>query len=316
MGGGMRFLRAPAQARQHQMAAPPRAGADVQTWGPAPAAATAQREPHAAYLRVTHVTKRFGGPGSLGTEALANVSCEVQRGDFVSIVGPSGCGKSTLLQMMGGLMRPTSGEIWLDGAAVTAPRFEVIYLFQQYTKTLYPWLTVQGNVSFGMRFRGVPKDEIRARCERYLGLVGLKGVERLHPWQLSGGMQQRVAIARALACEPQVLLMDEPFSSVDALTRASLQDLVLRIWADLGLTIVFITHDTDEAVYLSRRVLVMSQAPGMFTYEVEVDLPYPRNQLTTRESEPYLRYRHEVLSRLVETMQSTTEPQISGAGPE
>jgi len=251
------------------------------------------------YLRAIGISKRFGSQDHAGAEALVNVSCDVRRGDFVSIVGTSGCGKSTLLQILGGLMRPTSGEVLLAGTRITGPPFEIIYLFQQYSKSLYAWKTVDGNVALGMRYRGVPRREVEARCARYLELVGLREFERHYPWQLSGGMQQRVAIARALACEPHVLLMDEPFSSVDALTRASLQDLILRLWADQRLTIVFVTHDTDEAVYLSRRVLVMSDSPGRFKYELDIDLPYPRDQLTTRESAGYLRYRHEILSRLV-----------------
>ena len=263
--------------------------------------------PRSGYLRVNQVSKRFGSIGPTSSEVLHDVSFEIEQGDFVSLVGASGCGKSTLLQIMGGLMRPTSGEVFLDGKRVTAPPFEMIYLFQQYTKSLYPWRTVLGNVQLGMRYRGVPRTEIADRAARHINLVGLDGFERHYPWQLSGGMQQRVAIARALACQPKALLMDEPFSSVDALTRASLQDLILKIWSDFGLTIVFVTHDTDEAVYLSRRVSVMGRSPGTITYDVEIDLPYPRDQLITRESDRYLGYRHDVLSRLVGTMQSASK---------
>jgi NitT/TauT family transport system ATP-binding protein len=223
------------------------------------------------------------------------------------VVGASGCGKSTLLQIMGGLMRPTSGKVFLDGKPVTAPPFEVIYVFQQYAKSLYPWRTVLGNVQLGMQYRGVPRAEIADRAVRHLNLVGLSGFEQHYPWQLSGGMQQRVAIARALACNPHALLMDEPFSSVDALTRASLQDLILKLWSDLGLTIVFVTHDPDEAVYLSRRVSVMGRTPGMLAYEIEIDLPYPRDQLRTRESDRYLHHRHELLSRLIDPGQPMSE---------
>jgi NitT/TauT family transport system ATP-binding protein len=250
------------------------------------------------YLRVKGVRKVFTGRGS-ATVALDRVDLDIERASFVSIVGPSGCGKSTLLQIMAGLLPATAGEVWIDGDVVETPPASVIYVFQQYTRSLFPWKTVERNVAYGLENRErLPRAAIAARTREYIGLVGLRGFERHYPWQLSGGMQQRVAIARALACRPEMLLMDEPFSSLDALTRVGLQELLLRLWRELRLTVVFVTHDTEEAIYLSTRVVALSRAPAVVAADVAVDLPHPRDQIATRELPSYLEYRHRLLAQL------------------
>ena len=251
-----------------------------------------------AYIRVRGVRKSYVGHGQT-TVALGGVDIDIARGSFVSIVGPSGCGKSTLLQIMAGLIPATEGDVALEGDMITEPPPPIVYVFQQYTRSLYPWKTVQRNVAYGLENRGkLSREEIVARAREYIGLVKLNGFERHYPWQLSGGMQQRVAIARALACRPDVILMDEPFSSVDALTRVGLQELVLRLWRELGLTIVLVTHDVEEAIYLSTRVVALSRAPAMVAVDLPIELPHPRDQITTRESPLYLEYRHHLLAQL------------------
>src|SRR5438128_6777196 len=186
--------------------------------------------PGRPFLHIRGLRKVFAAPGGI-TVALDGIDLDIERGSFVSIVGPSGCGKSTLLQIVAGLVPASAGEVSLEGRQVSEPPPEMIYVFQQYTRSLYPWKTVQRNVAYGLENRSaLPRNEIEARTREYIGLVKLEGFEQHYPWQLSGGMQQRVAIARALACRPDVLLMDEPFSSVDALTRVGLQELLLRLW--------------------------------------------------------------------------------------
>ncbi len=250
------------------------------------------------YIAVRRVHKVYTGHGRT-TKALGGVDLQIGRGSFVSIVGPSGCGKSTLLQIMAGLVPATEGEVSLQGRRVFEPPPEIIYVFQQYTRSLYPWKTVEDNVAYGLENRGgLSREQVAARTREYIGLVKLDGFERHYPWQLSGGMQQRVAIARALACRPDVLLMDEPFSSVDALTRVGLQELVMRIWRELGLTVIFVTHDTDEAIYLSARVVALSKPPAVVAVDIEIELPHPRDQITTRELPQYLKYRHRLLAQL------------------
>jgi NitT/TauT family transport system ATP-binding protein len=242
------------------------------------------------------VGHRFWVSDQAAVTAIDRISLGVERQSFVSLIGPSGCGKSTLLQIIAGLFAPSVGEVRLAGRRVVGPPFEVIYVFQQYTKSILPWKTVRQNVAFGLENRGeLKRSQIAERCTEYIRMVNLEGAEDRYPWQLSGGMQQRVAIARALACQPRVLLMDEPFSSVDALTRSGLQDLLLRLWTDLHLTIVFVTHDIDEAVYLSQRVVVLTRAPATVRNDVRIDLPYPRHQISTRENPRYLQYRRQLL---------------------
>ena len=255
---------------------------------------------HRALVKVSQVSKAFPATGG-GREALVlrAIDLEIPAGCFVSVVGPSGCGKSTLLQIIGGLMPASAGSVYLDGAPVNAPPFDVIYVFQQYSKSIFPWKTVAENVAFGLKNRTrLDARAIRAQCTEYIELVGLKGYENYYPWQLSGGMQQRVAIARALVCRPKVLLMDEPFSSLDALTRSSLQDFLLRIWARFSLTVLFVTHDIEEALYLSQRVVVLSKSPASVLQTVDIDLPYPRNHLSTKENPRYIAYRHQLFEQV------------------
>jgi NitT/TauT family transport system ATP-binding protein len=250
------------------------------------------------FIRIKNISKDFGA-GQSKRNVLNNVDFSVAQGSFVSILGASGCGKSTLLQIIAGLQKANGGEVLFGNKVIEKPPFEMVYLFQQYTKSIFPWLTVSDNISFGMTSRRKwSRKEIAERCERMIRLVGLEGYDQYYPRQLSGGMQQRVAIARALACEPDVLLMDEPFSAVDAMTRASLQDLVLNLWADLGLTMLFITHDIEEAVYLSNRVIVLHRSPMNLALDMPIDLPYPRDHLTTPELPDFLKYRHRLYEEI------------------
>lgn len=226
-------------------------------------------------------------------EALAPLTLSIAEGSFVTIVGRSGCGKSTLLRLFAGLTAPTSGVVRADGDVTR-------YVFQDYSQSLLPWQTVEQNVRFGaVHGSGEPAHGDTATAVREsLAYVGLTGVELRYPWELSGGMQQRVAIARALAARPTVLLMDEPFSSVDALSRAHLQDMIAGVWSKLGITIVLVTHDIDEAILLADRVIVLAPAGAGIAADVSIDLPRPRTQLETRATDAYLGYRAELL-RLV-----------------
>jgi len=249
-------------------------------------------------LGVRCVHKSFPAAGGR-TVALNGVDLEVERGSFVSIIGPSGCGKSTLLQIMAGLAMPTEGSVFYEQQLVEGPPAGVLYVFQQYTRSLFPWKTVERNVSFGLENNGTMSgDQIAARTRELIGVVKLTGFERHYPWQLSGGMQQRVAIARALACRPAVLLMDEPFSAVDALTRVGLQELIRSLWRELNLTVIFVTHDVDEGVYLSTRVVALSRAPGTIAIDIPIELPSPRDQIATRALSAYLDYRAQLLAQL------------------
>ncbi|WP_158603466.1 ABC transporter ATP-binding protein [Micromonospora radicis] len=246
-------------------------------------------------LRVEQVTKQYAGhTAKAPVQVLAPVDLTLEPGSFTTILGPSGCGKSTLLQIMAGLVAPTDGTISLDGRAVQGPQPELLYLFQQYSLSLFPWRTVLQNVAFGVESRGRRSAETLDECRSLIERVGLKGYEGHYPWQLSGGMQQRVAIARALVARPKILLMDEPFSAVDALTREELQDELLGIWQEYDLTIVFVTHDFEEAIYLSQEIVVLKAHPGAIVEKRAVPIAYPRNQLHTRASEAYLALRHDL----------------------
>jgi len=229
---------------------------------------------------------------------LQDISLTVREHEFVCIVGASGCGKTTLLRLVAGLLTPTTGEVAFRGKPVTGPDRALAIVFQDYAKALLPWRTVAGNVALALESRGVPRGERGEIITRLLAQVGLADRAGAFPVQLSGGMQQRLQIARCLAQAPQVLLMDEPFGALDAMTRQTLQDEVARLSAGSGTTVVFVTHDLEEAIYLGDRVIAMESRPGRIGEVVDVDLPRPRNQLTTREDPRFLALRHRLFNLL------------------
>ena len=233
-------------------------------------------------LEIRSLGKTYGA-GPKATHAIGDVSFAVESGEFVCVVGPSGCGKTTLLKCIAGLMRPSHGEVLLRGRRVTAPPPELALVFQEYSRSLMPWTSVRNNVLLPLRHKKLSREQRTGLVEGALETVGLSRFIDHYPWQLSGGMQQRVAIARALAYQPSILLMDEPFASVDAQTRGDLEDLVLRLRHELGITILFVTHDIDESVYLADRVVVLTHAPTEVRDLVAVDLPFPRDQIATKE---------------------------------
>jgi NitT/TauT family transport system ATP-binding protein len=233
-------------------------------------------------LNVTNLRKAYGH-GADETEAIADVSFEVAEGEFLCIVGPSGCGKTTLLKTVSGLLAPSSGTVELSGEAVTEPPERMALVFQDYSRSLYPWMRVGENVAFPLRRRKLTREERDRTVHQAVESVGLAGSIDQYPWQLSGGMQQRVAIARGLAYQPEILLMDEPFASVDAQTRADLEDLVLQIRDDYGITVLFVTHDIDESVYMADRVVILTARPSRVQEVLEIDLPRPRHQVQTKE---------------------------------
>ncbi len=215
-------------------------------------------------------------------EAIADISFTMSAGELVCIVGPSGCGKTTLLKCIAGLLRPTEGTVELDGAAVTGPPRSMAVVFQEYGRSLYPWLSVRGNVALPLKHQGLSRAEQDQIVDDALEAVGLSHAHHSYPWQLSGGMQQRVAIARAVAYRPEVMIMDEPFAAVDAQTRADLEDLVRTLHRERNMSILFVTHDIDESVYLGERVVVLSNSPTWVQEEVTIDLDADRDQITTR----------------------------------
>ncbi|OYU48836.1 MAG: sulfonate ABC transporter ATP-binding protein [Rhizobiales bacterium PAR1] len=227
-------------------------------------------------LIVENLSRVFPGVhGGAAVTALQPTSLSVGDNDFVTILGPSGCGKSTLLRMIAGLDRPTSGTITLDGRKITGPGPDRGMVFQSYT--LFPWLTISENIAFGLTEKGMNPMEARDIVAAYIDRVGLKGFENHYPKQLSGGMQQRTAIARALANDPAVLLLDEPFGALDNQTRALMQELLLGIWEREKKTVLFVTHDIEEAIFIASRCLVMSARPGRIKADIAIDLPYPRH---------------------------------------
>jgi NitT/TauT family transport system ATP-binding protein len=232
-----------------------------------------------AVVSARGITKSFGKDG---VTALRDIDLEVARGEFVSLIGPSGCGKSTLLRVIGDLVEPTSGEILVNGKPAHRARLDRDYGIVFQAAVLYDWRTVAKNISLPLELLDWSRGRRAERVREMLELVELVGFERHYPWQLSGGMQQRVSIARALSFSPALLLMDEPFGALDEMTRERLNDELLRIWAETGSTVIFVTHSISEAVYLSTRVVVMSPRPGRITSVVPIDLPQPRT-FETRE---------------------------------
>jgi NitT/TauT family transport system ATP-binding protein len=229
--------------------------------------------PRKGHIDIRDVSVSFGAKGGR-TQAVSGVSLEVQPGDFVSVIGPSGCGKSTLLNIVAGFMVPTQGTALLDGQPITGPGADRGVVFQQYS--LFPWMTVRKNVEFGLKMQGLGANARESRARTLLGLAGLQPFENHHPDQLSGGMKQRVGIVRALATSPQVLLMDEPFGALDSQTRTVMQEILTNMWQQLRLSVLFITHDIEEAIFLSEKVYVMTARPGRIKAEIPIPLPRPR----------------------------------------
>jgi NitT/TauT family transport system ATP-binding protein len=259
-------------------------------------------------LRLENVTKRFPIRGEKSSfTAIEDITIDVHAGEFVVLVGPSGCGKSTLLDLLGGLSAPSSGRILLDGTPISGPGLDRGIVFQQYA--LLPWRTARKNIEFGLEAKGLPGSVRRERAEHYLELVGLKSFADRYPHELSGGMKQRVAIARSLAFDPEVLLMDEPFAALDAQTRESLQDELLRIWKATGKTILFITHGIDEAIYLGQRVAVLTSRPGRIKTLVDVDID--RTAEDIRSDAGFRAQRHHIWSLLRDEVERARSQELA-----
>jgi NitT/TauT family transport system ATP-binding protein len=248
-------------------------------------------------LAVRSLSKVYDSHGHR-VEAIGDLTFAVPEGQFACVVGPSGCGKTTLLRIIAGLLPPTSGEVEVQDRSVTAPPPGLAVVFQEYGRSLFPWLRVRENVELPLRAQRIAKPRRRALADEALAAVGLAGTDSAYPWQLSGGMQQRVAIARAIAYQPRVLLMDEPFAAVDAQTRADLEDLIRVVWQRFGVTLLFVTHDIDEAVYLGQRVIVLSSAPTRVADDLAVDLPDERDQLSTRGDPRFTELRARVYAQI------------------
>ena len=249
------------------------------------------------HLSIQGVSRTFTSPKGLQTQALLPVDFEVQENDFVTILGPSGCGKSTMLRIVAGLDHPTQGRVLLDGQPVEGPGADRGMVFQSYT--LFPWLTIAQNIRFGLRERGLSEADQKDRSEFFIAKVGLRGFDHHFPKQLSGGMQQRTAIARALANDPKILLMDEPFGALDNQTRVLMQELLLGIWESARKTVLFVTHDIDESIFMANRVAVFSARPGRIKTELAVDLPHPRHY-TIKTSPEFM----ELKARLTEEIRT------------
>jgi NitT/TauT family transport system ATP-binding protein len=245
--------------------------------------------------------------GGTTHEAIDNVSFTVEASEIVCVVGPSGCGKSTLLRCIAGLITPSRGTVLVHGEPVGAVRDDLAVVFQDFSRSLLPWKTVAGNVEFPLHGCGLSATQRRERVHEALAWVGLRDAAAKHPGQLSGGMQQRVSIARALAYRPSLVLMDEPFASVDAHTRAELEDLVLTMRDEANMTVLLVTHDIDESVYLADRVLVLSAVPSTVQAVLDVDIPSPQDQVRTRGDDAFVRLRTDIATMLRPTDNRTTE---------
>jgi NitT/TauT family transport system ATP-binding protein len=265
-----------------------------------------------ALLAVSGLRKVYEGSGRR-VEAVRDLTFTVDAGELVCLVGPSGCGKTTLLKCIGGLLTPTAGEVHLEQRKVTGPPPGMAFVFQEYGRSLFPWMRVGENVELPLKQKDLSKSRRRELVRDALESVGLADAVQAYPWQLSGGMQQRVAIARALAYEPRVLLMDEPFAAVDAQTRADLEDLVRGLWRERGITILFVTHDIDEAVYLGERVLVLSASPTVVQEQLKVDLPAERDQLHTRVDPRFAELRTHVYEQIQAAKRGTPQGVVQDA---
>jgi NitT/TauT family transport system ATP-binding protein len=248
-------------------------------------------------LDVRNLQKTYTGRHR-NVEALRNLTFHIDAGELVCLVGPSGCGKTTLLKCMAGLLTPTGGEVRLEGRPIDGPPPGMAVVFQEYGRSLFAWMNVRDNVTLPLRRKKLGKQRERELVDQALEVVGLADAHRAYPWQLSGGMQQRVAIARAVAFQPKVLLMDEPFAAVDAQTRAELEDLIRSLWHKLGVTVLFVTHDIDEAVYLGQRTIILSKSPTVVQEDLAIDLPDERDQLHTRSSARFAELRAHVYEQI------------------
>jgi NitT/TauT family transport system ATP-binding protein len=251
----------------------------------------------AAMLDVAGLHKVYAGSGRT-VEAIRNVTFTVKAGELVCIVGPSGAGKTTLLKCIAGLLPPSGGKVVLDGETVAGPPPAMAVVFQEYGRSLFPWMTVRENIELPLKQKRLGAARRQQLVGDALAAVDLVDAHGAYPWQLSGGMQQRVAIARAVAYEPHVLLMDEPFAAVDAQTRADLEDLIRRLWHRLAVTVLFVTHDIEEAVYLGERVLILSHSPTVIMEDVAIDLPDERSQLETRSLPRFSELRKHIYAQI------------------
>jgi len=249
------------------------------------------------HLSIQGVSRTITGTRRQVTQALLPIDLEVKEGDFLTILGPSGCGKSTLLRIVAGLDQPSTGRVMLDGREVTGPGADRGMVFQSYT--LFPWLTIEQNISFGLRERGASQAEQQERTRYFIDKVGLRGFEKHYPKQLSGGMQQRTAIARALANNPRILLLDEPFGALDNQTRVLMQELLLGIWESERKTVLFVTHDIDESIFMATRVAVFTARPGRIKTDLAIPFPYPRHY-TLKTTPEFM----EIKARLTEEIRS------------
>lgn len=254
-------------------------------------------------ISISNVNRIYKDSDGNRVEALKDVDLEIKPGEFISIIGPSGCGKTTLLRLIAGLDKPQTGQLFIDGAEITGADPSRGYVFQQ--GSLFPWLSVRNNIAYGLRARNVYRSK-KENIENYIELVGLKGFEKSYPHQISGGMAQRVAIARALINEPKALLLDEPMGALDSFTRADLQDKLLELWKKDGTTMVLVTHDIDEAIYLSDRIVIMTPRPGKISKIIDVNLSRPRQ----RGSASFLEMRRQILE-FFELAQAIPQPEYN-----
>lgn len=265
-------------------------------------------------LEVSALGKTYGA-GENATHAIGNLSLSVDEAEFVCVVGPSGCGKTTLLKCMSALLAPSHGDVWLRGKRVTSPPEEMALVFQDFGRSLMPWMSAHDNVLLPLRHKNISRRERSRLVEEAMNVVGLSRFLNHYPWQLSGGMQQRVAIARALAYQPDILLMDEPFASVDAQTRGDLEDLILQLRDRYEMTTLFVTHDIDESVYLADRIAVLTPAPTEVLEILDIGLPTPRDQVETKELPEFARLRGHVYRQIKrQPQQAGSEPRTNPEG--
>ena len=254
-------------------------------------------------INIQNVHRIYTDTDGKAVQALKSVDLDIRAGEFISLIGPSGCGKTTLLRLIAGLDKPQAGQLSIDERKINGASPERGYVFQQ--GSLFPWLDVEHNIAYGLRARGLLRQK-KGNVKEYIKMVGLEGFEKSYPHQISGGMAQRVAIARALINEPKALLLDEPMGALDSFTRADLQDKLLELWKEKGTTMILVTHDIDEAIYLSDRIVIMTPRPGKISRIIDVDLPRPRH----RGGVEFLALRREILE-LFELAQAQPQPEYT-----